>query len=328
MTTPAGQDVKRAIPAEVTAAADMSIKDWMAVFRKIYEKPDSKRSPVEMWVAATTHFTAVGEAIRCMNFTDLMESAAHGFCWMCSLILACQKEKGSVFSLDESFSSVVTCKYPLCCGYCRETSCHCDPVSMESQKNKGAHYNLLLEQRRRIYDAPDRYSVPEWRRIFKQIYGQRVHMLTLESIGFHFLEEAGEELKAVRELLQFTKVLEAGVNGIDTDLLTELATFERIVPLYDRYWNREIEMKSQDPEAIKTRLVRAKVDMFVEFADTFSWFCSILNKVSSIAENCKNGDCRFTQQAFQERLNQEYLPEGKPRCPRCNACPCDCVFLS
>lgn len=328
MTTLPGKDLKGAVAPEKTAAEDMPITDWMEKFRQIYENVDSKRTPVQMWVAATSHFTTMGEAIRCMNFTNLMKSAAHAFCWMCSFILACQREKGTVFSLDESFSDIVTCKYPLVCGYCREATCHCDAESMERMANKPVHYKDLLEKRRRLNDAPDRYSVPEWRKIFKGIYGQRVHMLTLESLGFHFLEEAGEELTAVRGLMQLAKVLQRHLEGIDEELLAELATFERIVPLYDKYWNHTIEMKSEDPEAIKVRLVRAKVDMFIEFADTFSWFCSILNKLKSIAENCEDGKCRFTQQAFQDRLIQEYLPDGKPRCPTCKECPCGCVFYN
>jgi hypothetical protein len=327
VTTVPSQQQEGAVAAKKKAAEDTSITEWMEVFRKVYEKVDSKRSPVEMWVAATAHCSFVGEAIRRVHFADLMYSASHAFCWMCSFLLACHRAKATVFALDESFSAIVACKYPLVCGHCRDKYCHCNPQLMDKTPSKAARYRDLLGERALLVDAPDTYTVSQWLTVFNQIYGQHIHMLTLESTGFHFLEEAGEELTAVPGLMQLTKVLEAHLEGIDEELLAELATFEGAVARYDQYWKPEHEMKSRDPEDVKFRLAHAKVDMFVEFADTFSWFCSILNKVSSIAKNCGDSNCAFKQEAFGKKMEAEYLPDGKPRCPSCKACPCVCVFF-
>lgn len=317
---------KGTVAPEEKTAEEMTVSDWMKVFSKIYADVDSKRSPVEMWVAATAHFTKLGEAIRSMHFSDLMKSAAHAFCWMCSFVLACQREKGTVFHLNESFSDIVTCKYPLVCGYCRERSCHCNAPQMDSAKDKAASYEKLLEIRQGLYNAPDKYSVSRWRSTFKTIFGQNVHMLTLEAIGFHFLEEAGEELTALRGLKQLEHVLKRQIEGIDDAFIEKLATYEGIIPLYRRHGGPKPEMHKSDPENIRNRLVIAKMDMFIEFADTFSWFCSILNKVESIAQNCKDNNCRLTQNAFLEKLMQEYLPDSSPACSSCRKCPCECVF--
>lgn len=324
MTTLPGHDPKTAVHPEMTVA-DKPIGDWTEVFRQIYEGVDSSRSPVEMWVAAAAHFSKVGEAIR-MDFAELMKYAAHGFCWMCSFLLACQRVKGTVFTLDESFSDIVACKYPLVCGHCREKRCYCRPLEQDEKPDKAARYRDLLKIRATL--APEKFSLSTWLTGFNDIYGQQIHMLTLESIGFHFLEEAGEELTAIRNLLQLASVDKVPTAQVDKALLEKLATFPGALELYDQYRKPKHDMKSRDAADIIFRLAHAKIDMFVEFADTFSWFCSILNKVKSIAENCEDGKCRFTEQAFQQSIIREYLPDGKPRCPSCEGFPCTCVFYN
>ncbi len=310
-----------------TPTTPVTIADWMKVFHKLYGKVDAERSPVEMWVAATAHFTKIGEAIRRMHFAELMKAATHAFCWMCSFVLACQRAKETVFSLEESFSAIVACKYPLVCGHCKEAYCHCNPELMDRMSDKAAKYQDLFKLRSRLSGAPDTYGVSDWLEVFNNMYGQNIHNLTLESIGFHFIEEAGEELTAIRGLKQLEHA-PSHIKEIDTAFLKELATVEGILRLYRKYIDEKPESYKRDPESIKNRLVRAKVDMFVEFADTFSWFCSILNKVNSIALNCKDDKCSFTQHPFREKLLQEYLPEGSPRCPSCDECPCKCVFYN
>lgn len=328
------RDHKETAQAKNKTPDDLTILGWIKVFKEIYEEVDRSRSPVEMWVAATAHFTTIGEAIRRMHFAALMQGAAHAFCWMCSFVLACQREKGTVFSLNESFSDIVACKYPLVCGHCQEAYCHCNPKLMDKQPNKATQYKQLLQKRRMLANAPDTYTVSHWFNVFDQIYGQNIHMLTLESIGFHFLEEAGEELTALRSLKQLERVHEAHIEGIDEVFLDKLATFGGVVAVYDKYVDQKPEPHKRGPEAIKARLVHAKKDMFIEFADTFSWFCSILNKISSVAQNCNDDRnrederCHFTEDPFREELLQKYLPDGKPRCPSCQQSPCNCLFYN
>jgi hypothetical protein len=319
-------EIHKKAASEDNAGGEKTINEWMEVFRTIYADVDSKRSPVDMWVAATSYFTKLGEAIRSMDFYNLMKSAAHAFCWMCSFMLACRRIKGSVFDLHESFSGMVTTKYPLVCGHCRENPCHCPPKEMDSEEDKAASYGKLLEIRQGLFDAPDKYTVSRWCSTFGKIYRQNVHILTLEAIGFHFLEEAGEEFSALRDLRQLERVLEKGIKGIDEGFVEKLATYESIVPLYHRYGGKKPEMDKADPENIMRRLVRAKMNMFIEFADTFSWFCSIINKVESIAQKCKDDSCGLTQNALLEKLIEVYLPAGTPACSSCRKCPCGCVF--
>ena len=177
---------------KIDLTKELAITEWMELFQKLYGSVDAKRSPVNMWIAATSHFSVIGEAIRRMHFKDLMTAATHGFCWMSSFVLACQRAKGTVFALNESFSAIVACKYPLVCGHCLEGPCHCKPELMDQRSNKAGKYRESLERRKLIAGSLDAYDVSRWLAIFNSIYGQHIHMLTLDSIGFHFLEEAGE----------------------------------------------------------------------------------------------------------------------------------------
>ena len=326
---PAKRRTRESVPeAAKPIQSDRPIRDWIKDFQKLYAPADKKRSPVEMWVAATAHFTIMGEAIRRMHFSKLMKAAAHAFCWMSSFVLRCRGEKNTVFAVDESFCSIVAAKYPFVCGHCKERYCHCNPQLMDAQDNKAATYKDLLVERSALHGAYEDYSVSDWLSTFERIYGQHIHMLTLESIGFHFLEEAGEELTALRALLQLKHAPEQNLTGVDGQFLAQLATSEGAVRLYGEYAKQKLEPDKHTPQAIRARLVHAKVAMFIELADTFSWFCSIINKVMAIAKNCGDDKCQFIQQPFRQWLQQEYLLDAKLLCPTCRKCPCECVFYN
>lgn len=241
---------KDAVKAAGSAGDTMNIVWWMGVFEKIYMQADKNRSPAEMWVAATSHCASIGEAIRSMHFSNLMCEAAHTFCWMCSFVLKCCSPDIRVFRVNESFSSIVTTKYPDACGHCLKNPCGCPPEKMDKQKDKVARYEDILKRRKGLHQLPEQRSVSEQLDMFRQIYSQQIHMLTLESIGFHFLEEAGEELKALRALLQL-KNAPCKVKSVDAPFLEQLATFEGLVQLYKDYGDRKPPLNSKDPENIK-----------------------------------------------------------------------------
>ena len=318
---------KSVIKATEPAGDTMNIVWWMGSFEKIYATTDKNRSPVEMWVAVTSHCAEIGEAIRSMNFSELMCAAAHTFCWMCSFVLKCRSTDAHVFEVDESFPSIVTAKYPDVCGHCLKKPCGCNPEEIDKHKDKGVRYRDIIVRRKDLHQLPEQRSVPEWLNMFRWIYGQQIHLLTLESIGFHFLEEAGEELKALRALAQLRDA-PGKVDGVDGTFLGQLATFDGLVRLFEVYGDRHPPLNTKDPEDIKRRLVDAKMEMFTEFADTFSWLCSIVNKVMAIAKNCDDGACQFSQEPFPQWLQKVYLPQGKPLCPTCSKCPCECVFYN
>ncbi len=182
-------------------------------------------------------------------------------------------------------------------------------------------------------DWKDR-SITDWRATFMDIYGQQSHVLTLEAIGFHFLEEAGEELSAIRSLLQLRGAKDQ-VAGLDAHFLEELTSVQGIVEQYQKHCScfeddERVDHASNEARMVRARLVKAKKDLVIEFADTFSWFCSVLNKVRLISRNCRQECCQYADEDddfFEHRLIDKYMPNGRPECPTCHKCPCECVFF-
>ncbi len=304
---------------------EFALESWLKVFDDLFGEVDSARHPVDVWDAAEGHFSTIGEAIRRTHFADLMQAASHAFCWMCSFILACQRvERPSVFALDESLSGVLTSKYPLKCGHCKHSPCDCDPESMDGATDKPGRYAWIVTERANL--EIDDYTLTDWLDAFRSIYSRTIHISTLESIGFHFLEEAGEEVTALRGLRQLEHVLDKRIDGIDAGFLNELTTFDRLVELDKEYKDNEGSPRDSDPASIKARLVRHKLSMLTEFADTFAWFASIVIKVSKVADNCGQG-CPYVVTPLWRKLAQEYLSGGSPSCPTCGKCPCECVFF-
>ena len=300
---------------------DIPIKEWMSFFSKLYSKVDSKRTPEQLWIATMAHCSSIGESIRRIHFPDLLYYSAHTFTWLCSFINRCRKEKDTVFSLYENLPGIVSLKYPLKCGHCESKPCCCHPTKMDSLKDKSAHYRKLLKARRGVIKSVEEYSISQWQDTFAEIYGEQIHILSLEAIGFHFLEEAGEAAKAVRALGQLANISAARIAGVNKAFLHQLTTVPGIVENYTQYYKKNVDYSSLAPEVIKWRLVNAKMELIVEISDTFSWFCSILNKLCSISE-----DCKFSIQTLEQKLRSQYIRKGKPICPTCKKRHCSCIF--
>lgn len=297
-----------------------TILDWIKIFGEIYSVPDSKRTPEVLWIGTMAHCSAIGEAIRRINFNDLLKSATHAFCWMCSYVKKCNDIKGSVFSLEDCLSGIVALKYPNLCGHCFESPCHCVPAKMDAKSDKPAIYEKLLEHRKKV--GYEKLGISQWQATFNEIYGNHIHMLTLESIGFHFLEEVGEAALSVRMLDQLKST---SSRIVDKKFLKEVSTIEGIINKNSEHYEKvSIDYSSKQAEKIRARIVDAKIHMVIEIADTFSWFCSILNKVKSISD--VNG---MKLPSFEERLKEEYIKaDGSLKCPTCNNSRCSCVFFT
>jgi hypothetical protein len=312
---------------------DRTVTQWTDdVFKVLYQKSDADRTPVDLWTAAYAHFSTMGEAIRKVHFKELMSEATHAFCWVCSFVLGCQSAKNEVFWLDESLSSAVSLKYPDCCGHCKKDPCYCNPMDKEGARNKDVDYPWLADQRRKLLPAQQGWSLQDWRDLFVRLYGPQIHHMSLETVGFHFLEEAGEAAKAVRSLQQLSGVTDEDLGESRDSFLLKLSKVGEIVKLYEQYKNIDIngQMHKDEPDILKARLVKGKIEMVAEVADTFSWFCSVLTKVFKIAENC-SGDpqdkaCHIVGRTFEELLQDEYMRDGTPQCHACGQSPCSCVF--
>jgi len=310
----------------------MLIREWTGIFEKIYSKVDANRTPEQMWIAVMAHTSSIGESIRKVAFERLLNSAAHTFCWLCSFVYKCNVlPDDDIFSISDPLCGIITLKYPDRCGHCRASPCKCDPVKMEAKPDKSALYSELLRYRNRNLESYEKYSIQDFKDMFHEIYGGRGHIQTLENIGFHFLEEIGEAAVYIRKLSQLRNIIDNTGTGIDKDFLKGLSTVENIVKNYDKYKEliEEIDITSSEINMLKARVVEAKMGLVIEIADSFSWFCAVLNKLDAILKSIwDKPEEHESLKPLEEVLNDEYIDSEDPRCPTCKSFPCKCVFYN
>ena len=309
-----------------------SIKEWMGIFSDLYSKADSKRTPEQMWIAVMAHTSSIGESIRLFAFERLMNSAAHTFCWLCSFVNKCDTlQEDDVFSMKESLCGIVSLKYPLKCGHCLSAPCKCDPEKMDREEDKSAKYTVLLDQRERVLESFERYSIADATKMFNEIYGGRIHIQTLNNIGFHFLEEMGEAAFSIRKLSQLRNIADSDTE-IDSAFLKGLSTVEGIVRNFAKHRKKPEDMNwaSVEPDMLRARLVDAKMGLVIEIADSLSWFCAILNKLNKISRTISEHPAAPDMlKPLEQVLIAEYFDaKGDARCPTCKNNPCICSFFN
>jgi hypothetical protein len=311
-----------------------TISEWMKTFSNLYSEADAKRTPEQMWMAVMAHTSSIGESIRRVAFERLLDSAAHTFCWLCSFVNKCATLKSDVFSINETLCGIVSLKYPMVCGHCKQSPCQCDPVKMDKEEDKRAAYRELFDRRKRTIGSFEGFSIEDCMKIFGDIYGGRIHIQTLENIGFHFLEEIGEAAVSIRKLSQLRKITDDEATGIDSSFLEQLTTVGGIVDNYANHSKKtkDIDYASRDTAMLKARLVEAKMGMIVEIADSFSWFCAILNKLGFISRSILDHPeehPEFVLRPLEKVLIGLYFDDtGKARCPNCKSAPCKCTFYN
>ncbi len=310
------------------------IDEWVEEFKDLYFKHDKNRTPKEIWLATMGHCSAMGEAIRRDHYTALLEAASHAFCWICSYITKCNETDNLIFKIDASFSEIIGFKYPQICGHCKQAECRCRPIEIDEKKDKAAQYRELYNYWKNLNFS--KHDINEWLKWFWKIYKGQIHLLTLESIGFHFLEEVGEEAMAIRQLSQLNSVTDEGIEGVDDKYLNKIITIDGILDEYEKCLSiskekdssikkPKVEYTSKNPDSIKARIVTAKMAQFIEIADAFSWFCAILIKLIELFYNLK---IKVIDYNFETILQNEYGKKGNSLiCPRCKNPDCSCLFF-
>ena len=305
---------------------ERTIAQWMELFNDIYRKPNGQRTPNEIWLGVMLHCSAIGEGIRKADYGTVMKEAAHAFEWMCAFVKAVNRvPKEDTFALRQSLSEIVALKYPNKCGHCREAHCMCKSYLMEQRNDKSVRYDLLLDDWRAMKTVD--FTVSRWQRVFDEIYRHNIHLLPPESIAFHLLEEVGEAASAVRRLTELRGVVEKKL--VEPGFVKDLSSIEKMVLLSCENGYREviyeeasIDCASQDEADLRKRLLDSKIHLVSEFADTFAWLCSTLNKLAHIAK--LNG---MSLDTLDSAIKTEYYNgEPNPTCPTCREESCSCFF--
>ena len=308
------------------------VVDWTKGFSQLYEKHDKHRTPEEIWISTMAYCSQIGETIRTSEFEKLLRAAAHGFCWMCTFVSKCNSTSDLLFRCENDFCDMVYLKFPNRCGHCERDQCICDPHAMDKKTDKAAQYKKLYnEYWKTVQSGSRKYQLSTWISTFRRIFGTQIYLQNIETLGFHFLEEAGEEARAVRELTQLRGVLACGLKGIDHEFLVKITNIPGLVEEYEVCMGaiekvpKNIDMKSSKSEHIKARIVRGKMDLVIEFADTFSWFCAIMIKLRWMSQKLGIAD---EKSHIEIMLESEYGKKGDPlKCPTCSDIDCKCKFF-
>ncbi len=306
------------------------IIEWTEDFAVLYMNKDKYRSPEEIWISSMAYFSQIGESIRRIEYKGLIKAAAHAFCWMCTFISKLNTISDLLFKCENNFCEMIYLKYPQRCGLCTRDKCVCDPFKMDAKPNKAAKYIELYNEYWKVVQGV-KFDIPGLVQMFKSIYGTRIYFQTLENLCFHLLEEAGEEAQAIRELIQLRGIATYNINGVDENFLRKTTTIPGLVKEYEicmkkfDYDYNKIDFTSNDTDHIKARIVKGKIDLIVEFADTFSWFCALLIKLQFMASNLGVTENPYDLEKF---LQIEYGPTGeKLKCPSCKSQECKCLFF-
>ena len=266
--TPAkGETASDSQKKEIGNCPPYLISQWAVALDKLYENPDSERSPEEIWMAAMAHCSSIGEAIRKSDFVELMGFSARAFGWMLSFSLKCAHTENLLFRCENTFCQMVYLKFPDWCGHCTESTCKCDAADMDARKDKAGKYEKLFDKWTRDQRInPVEYMIGDWLGMFKRIYAGRIHLQTMETLGFHFLEEAGEQAMALRKLMQLRGASDNGAGIVAQERLRKLVTIQAIAEEYIKLGKGQRDGKprfnptSKDEKDIYARIVDAKMD--------------------------------------------------------------------
>jgi hypothetical protein len=147
------------------------------------------------------------------------------FCWLCGF---CSENKDIIGT--DKLSDIIWYKYPRVCSTCavkinkglikeitskNGLKCTCDRTA-DDRVNKKVD-NEILDGYREL-EKPE--ALDEWVMMFEAIFGHRLHIQSLDSICFHFLEEVGEVTTALRNYRENEMNIDRG--NVDMDMLERI----------------------------------------------------------------------------------------------------------
>jgi len=313
-----------------TCSIDQYVHDAALIWTK-----DVQRPVFDVWCHVLDHASKLGEALRRELYDDAGHEVGRVAVWLISFVAKLQDEskKGHdrLFNITTPLSEMIWNKYPNCCHTCyghhivlprhRGKSvpdwagelqrCDCmlrlADVEARSEKLTDEQKEWIRTERReyaRQTMPTDRavFSLDGLEEMFYGIFQPAIFALSVESIGFHFLEEIGEISQAMTGLYSFK----------------------------DKY-----EAKQELYEA-------RKLDLEGEIADAFSWLFAVSNKLREIFQLADRAwdrlypDHRVPAQPrygeamwVSERIWAEYqASEGVFGCRDCHRPKCECdIYL-
>ncbi|UCH57160.1 MAG: hypothetical protein JSV18_07465 [Candidatus Bathyarchaeota archaeon] len=256
-----------------------SMNLWQEYFNDIFRDRNKELNVKALWLKVIEHSTKVAEGIRKRTFSESIESVAKAFVWICSFI-----SNNPDIVNGEKIEDLVWYKYPRACAYCvpemteeieekivsgvfKGVQCVCTVKSEEEPDKYVFSQNLVGYRRLKDY-KPD--SLNDWADMFSAIYQDRHSLMSVDSVCFHFFEEVGEVLTALRIHSDYTLNFQE-----DTFDLKEVKRFFDGIEKYQ-------ELANKRGVGYHDFLDLTKQSIKDEIADVISWLFSLTQKLFTL----------------------------------------------
>lgn len=248
---------------ELRRPGSLSLNTYVGIVRDVWSDLHGRRTTLDYALHLFDHASKLGEAIRKDELDRIFDELAELTNWLFSFVAKLGDEKAgweAVFNMKARFSDMVWAKYPGTCCHCLEReykatgripeepykpykkcTCLINYPSVEDREDREE-----IKQKRREFAEKVKYAKPKTlagtEKMFREIYAANVSVWTIESIGFHLLEEVGEIGRSLIDIYT--------ARGSNNHSLT----------------------------SIETR----QANLCDEIAETFSWICSLTAKLKQL----------------------------------------------
>ena len=241
----------------------MSVDTYVKIVPDVWVDFHERRTTLDYALHLFDHASKLGEAIRKDELDIIFDELAELTNWLFGFVAKLGGKKSgweAAFNIRTKFSHMIWAKYPGTCCHCLERAyrvtgqmpeksyqpykkCTCliNYPGVEYREDREEIKKERREFAKRIKDAKPTTLVG-MEKMFHEIYEANVSVWTIESVGFHLLEEVGEIGRSLIDLYT--------TRGSSNQSLTSIETRED--------------------------------NLCDEIAETFSWTCSLTAKLKQL----------------------------------------------
>lgn len=280
----------------------LSMDGYVGIVRDVWVDSHTQRTVLDYALHLFDHASKLGEAIRKDELDRIFDELAELTNWLFGFVAKLRDEKSgweAVFNIKMKLSDMIWAKYPAVCCHCLEREYRAtrqlpEQASYKSYKKCVCLINYPsvehredreeIKQKRREFAKRTRDGKPKtlssMEKMFHGIYEANVSVWTIESIGFHLLEEVGEIGRSLIDLYTIrnsNNQSPASIEAIEANLCDEVAeTFSWICSLTaklrqlfkpsDDYYKSLVKVKAVAPNLAKT--IRLEWALWKKYRDT------------------------------------------------------------
>lgn len=210
----------------------LSVEDYVNIVRNTWKGIHSQRTTLDYCLHVLDHASKLGEAIRKDDANLVLKETAETANWLFGFVAKLNDNKvdwEDSFNISTNLYRMIWDKYPDLCPHCfqriyklgngkitnkeiedkvkpRCKYCLADypTVEQRTEDKKYPEIKKLSEKELRKYAKKTAKNIPQtfknMENMFHRIYKANTSIATIESIGFHILEETGEMGRAVIDI--------------------------------------------------------------------------------------------------------------------------------